>query len=258
MSDGCSYTKVDHPKEKEGYKLCFHQVSGGMRNANHNKMEESEKDQWDFKVVVISESSRRNINEEGIEGKKISKKVSKQANGVKLGISNWKSAREQEPDQAKAHKRHGKTITIKTTVPEEEMALVKCSAVGRSRTKISCNVIQSGLFAEGRLAQIKALESMAVLVTFVDKDDMEVLLEKYLELFKVIAVDKSTYKRERFDQAFMLVEANSILEIPTRVSIEVEGIVSNVCVSIVGVEDMCSLEQYLKDKKEMKVGGKKT
>ncbi|EOY20793.1 Uncharacterized protein TCM_012137 [Theobroma cacao] len=184
------------------------------------------------------------------------------------------------------------------------MALVKCSAVGRSRTKISCNVIQWGLFAESISAQVRVLESMAVLVTFGDKDDMEVLLEKYLELFKVwfealspystvckarqvrvlvwlsevllytchnnmfrlkkerwvkfIAVDKSTYRRERFDQAFTLVEANSILETPARASIEAERIVFIVCVSIVGVEDKCLLEQYLKDKKEMKVGGKKT
>ncbi|EOY19530.1 Uncharacterized protein TCM_044659 [Theobroma cacao] len=161
-----------------------------------------------------------------------------------------------------------KMVTIKTNIPEEEMLWIKCSAIGKLKVKADCERIQKGLSREGIHAQERILDDQSVLVTFEELGIVEAMLDHYLEQFdgwfeylalvsyrrmlgEFIATDKSTFKRERFVEAFILVKVRSRSMIPDYVTIKVEGKFHIICISIVGSESQCKLEAYWKRKKKL-------
>lgn len=70
-----------------------------------------------------------------------------------------------------------------------------------------------------------------------------------------LALNKSTYLRERFDQAHVLVKVNNRLDILSKVCVEAECMVSNSFMSIIGVEGSCDIDSYVKGKEKMNSTG---
>lgn len=69
-------------------------------------------------------------------------------------------------------------------------------ALGHFRCVVSCSLIQKALFKGGIIAEVRPVRGLMVLIIFRDKEEMDVLILDYFDLFEMRFLSVIPYKHQ--------------------------------------------------------------